>query len=108
MLCSPLHDVDQLALQQQVPLGQQVIADQVLIGSHSDAVAHTQRAQHVQNLKRIRQQIVFGTIDHTPFLSPDTKILPVDLLFLIYDLFFSLTGAPRTPGVQTLHNYSDV
>lgn len=56
MIFSPLHDVDQLALQQQIPFGQQVIADEVLIGSDSNSVAHTQRTQHVQNLKQTRQQ----------------------------------------------------
>lgn len=47
----PLHIVDQLGLQQQVPLGQQVITDQVLVGSYSHAVTHTQRAKHIQDLK---------------------------------------------------------
>lgn len=56
MIFSPLHNVDQLALQQQVPLGQQVIADEVLIGPDSDSIAHTQRAQHVQNLKWTQEQ----------------------------------------------------
>lgn len=89
MIFSPLYNVDQLALQQQVPLGQQMIADQVLIGSHSDAIAHTQRTQHVENLKQIRQQSIFGTIDHSVSHPGYKKTSPEDLLFMIYDLFFT-------------------
>lgn len=36
------------------------------------------------------------------------KLLPEDLLIMIYDLFLSLNSAPRILMVQPLQNYSDV